>query len=47
MMELEELNLKIAEDYLDDAVIYLHECREELEKALKSLYELKGWLRRN
>ena len=31
---LTQLNLKIAQDALDDAIQYLQECRENLEKAL-------------
>ena len=46
-MELAELNLTIATDYLDDVVEDMEEMIARLNGALNSLLELKLWLRRN
>jgi len=40
-MNLTQLNLKIAEDALDDAVERLQECQRELAEALRKLLEYR------
>ena len=39
---LEQMNWEICQANLTDAIKYLQECQEELEKALKNLEELRN-----
>ena len=40
-LNLERMNWEICQSDLDDAIKYLQECREHLEKALKNIGELR------
>jgi len=44
LLELTLLNLKITMDALDDAIEYLVECQEKLEKALGGLHDFTDGL---
>ena len=41
-LTLEQMNWEICQANLTDAVKYLQECRENLEKALKNIGELRN-----
>ncbi len=43
-LNLERMNWEICQANLDDAINCLHECCENLEKALKNIGELKDEL---
>jgi len=40
-LALEQMNWEICQANLTDAIKYLQECRENLEKALKNIGELR------
>ena len=40
-LTLEQMNWEICQANLTDAIKYLHECREHLEKVLKNIKELR------
>lgn len=42
LKDLEQMNWEICQTNLTDAIKYLQECRENLEKALNNLIELRG-----
>ena len=42
MEDLEQMDWEICQSDLDDAIKYLQECRENLEKALKNIWELRN-----
>uniref|UniRef100_A0A6M3IU71 Uncharacterized protein n=1 Tax=viral metagenome TaxID=1070528 RepID=A0A6M3IU71_9ZZZZ len=44
-LTLEQMNWEICQANLTDAIKYLQECREQLEKALKNIGELRWELR--
>jgi len=41
-LTLEQMNWEICQANLTDAIKYLQECRENLEKALKNIMELRN-----
>jgi len=40
---LEQMNWEICQDSLTDAINHLQECRENLEKALKNIDDLRHY----
>ena len=41
-LTLEQMNWEICMANLNDAIKYLQECRENLEKVLKNIWELRN-----
>jgi len=45
-LTIDQLNWELCSAHLNDAVEYLKTCREELEKALSKIRDMRDWYER-